>query len=95
MTDAFMRMLSDLRFGVAPRDSITLKKDSLFTDELYWDKVSERFYTDKKAILSLGYRSSYFVALGGLNCSQDLKDRKLFKIQNMSYATIPDSTVDK
>ena len=33
MTDAFMRMLSDLRFGVAPRDSITLKKDSLFTDE--------------------------------------------------------------
>ncbi|WP_147323419.1 L,D-transpeptidase family protein [Chitinophaga silvatica] len=32
MTDAFMRMSSDLRFGVAPRDSISLKKDSLFTD---------------------------------------------------------------
>jgi len=32
MTDAFMKMVSDLRFGVAPRDSVTLKKDSLFTD---------------------------------------------------------------
>ncbi|NSL88194.1 L,D-transpeptidase family protein [Chitinophaga sp. Mgbs1] len=32
LTDAFMRMASDLRFGVAPRDSITLKADSLFAD---------------------------------------------------------------
>lgn len=32
MTDAFMRMASDLKFGVAPRDSITLRKDSTFTD---------------------------------------------------------------
>lgn len=32
MTDAFMKMAADLRFGVAPRDSVTLKKDSLFTD---------------------------------------------------------------
>lgn len=70
--------------------------DSLFSEELYWDKTTERFYTDKKATLSLGFRSSVFIALGGLNCSQDLKDRKLFNIQNGSYATIPDSaTADK
>ncbi|GEP91396.1 Murein L,D-transpeptidase YcbB/YkuD [Chitinophaga terrae (ex Kim and Jung 2007)] len=33
MTDAFMKMASDLRFGVAPRDSVSLKKDSLFTND--------------------------------------------------------------
>ncbi|SKA39699.1 Murein L,D-transpeptidase YcbB/YkuD [Chitinophaga eiseniae] len=32
LTDAFMRMASDLRFGAAPRDSVTLKADSLFTN---------------------------------------------------------------
>ncbi|HVI45660.1 MAG TPA: L,D-transpeptidase family protein [Chitinophaga sp.] len=32
MTDAFMRMASDLHFGVAPRDSITLRTDSVFTE---------------------------------------------------------------
>jgi murein L,D-transpeptidase YcbB/YkuD len=34
MTDAFMKMASDLHYGIAPRDSITFRKDSLFTDTL-------------------------------------------------------------
>jgi murein L,D-transpeptidase YcbB/YkuD len=34
MTDAFMKMASHLHYGVAPRDSITFRKDSLFTDTL-------------------------------------------------------------
>jgi murein L,D-transpeptidase YcbB/YkuD len=32
MSDAFMKMASHLHFGVAPRDSITLRTDSVFTD---------------------------------------------------------------
>jgi murein L,D-transpeptidase YcbB/YkuD len=32
MSDAFMKMASHLRFGVGPRDSITLRTDSAFTD---------------------------------------------------------------
>lgn len=32
LTDAFFRMASQLRYGVAPRDSITLRPDSLFSD---------------------------------------------------------------
>ncbi|WP_343701571.1 L,D-transpeptidase family protein [Chitinophaga sp.] len=32
LTDAFMKMASDLHFGIAPKDSITLRKDSLFSD---------------------------------------------------------------
>lgn len=32
MSDAFMKMASHLHFGLAPRDSITLRTDSVFTD---------------------------------------------------------------
>lgn len=32
LTDAFLRMAYQLHYGVAPRDSITLRKDSLLTD---------------------------------------------------------------
>ncbi|MFY0254844.1 murein L,D-transpeptidase [Chitinophaga sp. 30R24] len=45
MTDAFMRMSSDLRFGVAPRDSITLKRDSLFTDEQLFQQLQQALET--------------------------------------------------
>lgn len=34
MTDAFMKMATDLRFGTGPRDSITLRKDSVYSDTL-------------------------------------------------------------
>ncbi|WP_188133633.1 murein L,D-transpeptidase [Chitinophaga sp. CF418] len=34
MTDAFMKMVTHLRFGVAPRDSITLRRDSVYSDTL-------------------------------------------------------------
>ncbi len=77
------------------RDSVVafnIKGDTMFCSELYWDKITGRFYTDKKVILSLGFRNSVFVALDGMNCSQDLTDRHLFRIQNGSYTTIPDST---
>ncbi|MEC5142539.1 L,D-transpeptidase family protein [Chitinophaga sp. 212800010-3] len=32
LTDGFMKMASDLHYGIAPRDSVTLRKDSVFTD---------------------------------------------------------------
>ncbi|MBW8685157.1 L,D-transpeptidase family protein [Chitinophaga rhizophila] len=34
MTDAFMKMATHLRFGTGPRDSITLRKDSTYSDTL-------------------------------------------------------------
>lgn len=34
MTDAFMKMATHLRFGTGPRDSITLRKDSVYSDTL-------------------------------------------------------------
>lgn len=41
LTDAFMKMASDLRFGVAPRDSITLRSDSLHSDTVLTDWLQQ------------------------------------------------------
>lgn len=46
MTDAFMKMASHLRFGVAPKDSITLRKDSIFTDTLLSDMLRTALMQD-------------------------------------------------
>ena len=81
------------------RDSVIAfnkKGDSLFTDELYWDKIAGKFYTDKKVTISKNYRNSLFVGLKGMTCNQALTDFLLFDIQNNSYTIIPDSaTADK
>ncbi len=71
--------------------AFNIKGDSMFCEELYWDKTTERFFTDKKVTISKNYRSSLFVGLDGMNCSQDLSDLKLFRIQNNSYSVLPDS----
>lgn len=67
--------------------------DTLFTDELWWDQVAEKFYTDKKVTISKNYRSDYFVGLKGMTCNQNLTDMKLFEIEDKSYTTYKDSTV--
>ena len=65
--------------------------DSLFCDELYWDKNTEKFYTDKKVIISKNFRKDYFVGYNGMTSSQDLKDFHLFTISDGSYTTVSDS----
>ena len=65
--------------------------DSLFCDELYWDKNTEKFYTDKKVIISKNFRKDYFVGYNGMTSSQDLKDFHLFTIRDGSYTTVSDS----
>lgn len=40
LTDAFMRLGSDLRFGLLPPDSISLRKDSAFSDTVLVDVLS-------------------------------------------------------
>jgi len=66
--------------------------DTLFTDELWWDQIAEKFYTDKKVTISKNYRSDYFVGLKGMTCNQNLTDMKLFIIEDKSYTTYKDST---
>ncbi|MCX6263993.1 MAG: LPS export ABC transporter periplasmic protein LptC [Bacteroidetes bacterium] len=66
--------------------------DTLFTDELWWDQVSEKFYTDKRVIISKNYRSDYFVGAKGMTCDQNLTNLHLFVIESNSYTTYRDST---
>lgn len=65
--------------------------DTLFTDELWWDQVAEKFYTDKKVIISKNYRSDYFVGNKGMTCDQNLTNLHLFEIESNSYTTYRDS----
>ncbi len=39
LSDAFMKMTSDLHYGAGPRDSITLRPDSVFTDDFLKEKL--------------------------------------------------------
>jgi LPS export ABC transporter protein LptC len=77
------------------RDNVVafnIKGDTLFCEDLYWDQTAAKFYTNKKVILSRGYRSSLFVGLDGMICDQEFKNPRLFRIQSGSYFIPPDST---
>ena len=66
--------------------------DTLFTDELWWDQVTEKFYTDKRVIISKNYRSDYFDCAKGMISDQNLTNMKLFEPESSSYFTYRDST---
>lgn len=52
LTDAFLKMAYQLHYGVAPRDSITLRKDSLLTDEVLTGFMQDALGTgDVSAVL--------------------------------------------
>ena len=64
LTDAFIGVTHDLAFGRIPRDSTTLRKDSLFTKEQYWGFLQKvlggqepvsTFFQEKEPALR-GYR---------------------------------------
>lgn len=65
--------------------------DTLFTDELWWDQVTEKLYTDKMVTISKNYRSDYFVGSKGMTCDQNLTNLHLFEIESNSYTTYKDS----
>ena len=70
------------------------KGDTLFTEELWWDKNTEKFYTSKKVIISKGFRSSLFIGLDGMTCDQNLNNLVMYSVKYTgSYTTIPDSSI--
>jgi murein L,D-transpeptidase YcbB/YkuD len=40
LTDAFAHIIKDLKFGRLPVDSVTMRQDSVLTDESYFDRLS-------------------------------------------------------
>ncbi len=76
--------------------AFNIKGDTLFCEELYWDQNQQKFYTDKKVILSKNFRNSYFIGLDGMTCNQDLSDLHLYKMDRGTFFTLPpDSTTAK
>lgn len=76
------------------RDSVVIfniKGDTLFAQELYWDQNQQKFYTDKRVLLSKGYRRTLVVG-NGMTASQDLNNITFFKIEPNSYSYVSDST---
>ncbi|MBO9730824.1 MAG: L,D-transpeptidase family protein [Chitinophaga sp.] len=85
MTDAFMKMASDLHFGVAPRDSITLKKDSLFTDSQLIASLKQAL-ADKNVATIL--RAQEPVHAGYLALKEGIQTFKS-KYENYHWDTLP------
>ncbi|HEX8334090.1 MAG TPA: LPS export ABC transporter periplasmic protein LptC [Segetibacter sp.] len=73
------------------KDSIVvynLSGDTLRTNELYWDQQREKFYTDKKVIITKPTQKLYGT---GMEADQNFKKFTIFGVRN-SFMTIPDST---
>jgi len=77
------------------KDSVVIfniKGDTLFCEELYWDQTQQKFYTDKRVLLSKNYRHTLVVGENGMTANQDLSNITFYKINPNSYSFIPDST---
>jgi murein L,D-transpeptidase YcbB/YkuD len=90
MTDAFMKMASDLHYGVAPRDSVTFRKDSIFSDTLLTDKLRASLAANDvaKALRALEPQHPGYVSLKAA--------MKVFekKYEQLKWDTLPASYTD-
>lgn len=72
------------------RDSVkvfNIKGDTLWTDELWWDQLQQKFYTDKAFKV---WQHDKYILGTGLEAGQDLKWYKMKNINN-SYLNVPAS----
>jgi hypothetical protein len=76
------------------RDSVVVfntKGDTLFSRDLYWDQVAQKFYTTSKTTLSRNYRRTVITGMDSMVASQDLSSISFYKIDPNSYYHVPDS----
>ncbi len=77
------------------RDSVVVfntKGDTLFCEDLYWDQAAQKFYTNRKVIMSRTYRRTLITGINGMTATQDLSNITFFKPDPNSFFYIPDST---
>ncbi|CAA9476845.1 MAG: hypothetical protein AVDCRST_MAG96-768 [uncultured Segetibacter sp.] len=73
------------------RDSVivfNMTGDTLLSNELYWDQLKAKFYTDKNVIIRKPDQKVYGT---GLEADQDFKNITIRKVHD-SYLDIPDSS---
>lgn len=69
----------------------TVKGDTLWCKEMYWDQGTSKFHTDKEVVVKQHSPISKIYGLG-LEANQDLTDIKIIKPQSNSFAIISDSS---
>jgi LPS export ABC transporter protein LptC len=77
------------------RDSVivfNVKGDTLLTNELWWDRDKEIFYTDKRVLIRQPYNQQ-FVGVDGMQADQSFKSWTLFN--GSGLRSVPDSTLSK
>jgi LPS export ABC transporter protein LptC len=75
------------------RDSVivfNIKGDTLLTDELWWDRDKEIFYTDKKVWIRQKDNQK-FIGENGMQADQSFREWTLF--QGSGIRNVPDSTL--
>lgn len=65
LTDAFLHIVRDLKLGRLPNDSITLRKDSLLTDEFYVNRLalSQKYNSLTRVFHALEPKHEGYIAL--------------------------------
>jgi LPS export ABC transporter protein LptC len=69
----------------------TIKGDTLWCKEMYWDQATSKFHTDKEVVVKQHNPISKIYGLG-FEANQDLTDIKIIKPQSNSFAIISDSS---
>jgi hypothetical protein len=69
----------------------TIKGDTLWCKEMYWDQATNKFHTDKEVIVKQHNPISKIYGLG-FEANQDLTDITIIKPQSNSFAIITDSS---
>ncbi|MDD2793996.1 MAG: LPS export ABC transporter periplasmic protein LptC [Sediminibacterium sp.] len=76
------------------RDSVVIIRingDTLFTSELYWDQIAEKFYTDKFVEISQREPRQKLFARKGFTSNQQLTQITYNELQPGSFIILPDS----
>mgnify|MGYP000184416531 FL=1 len=69
----------------------TIKGDTLWCKEMYWDQNTSKFHTDKEVVVKQHNPISKIYGLG-FEANQDLTDIKIIKPQSNSFAIISDTS---
>lgn len=69
----------------------TVKGDTLWCKEMYWDQATNKFHTDKEVVVKQHSPISKIYGLG-FEANQDLTDITIIKPQSNSFAIISDSS---
>jgi L,D-transpeptidase YcbB len=82
LTDAFLQIVKDIKLGRLPQDSITLRKDSLLSDDFYLQQFDALRQTSLSSIIKMlePTHRDYYLLKAGIKKFLDSADYKQFTV---------------